>query len=135
MIVPKKGISFPEQLWRYTNENRLESKSGMWKYHDKKWSIPKDGDRARAGVIKDQQTLMVLSLPENKSEVRLNTVDQNQPLGQKWRRNKANSDGWFTLLNPGSNELLTVASAETLIISGKSTSKILYQTKVDFKSK
>ena len=121
-------LSILDQLWRYTKENRLENKSGAWMFQDKTWSIPKDGDHAHAGFIKDQESAMVLTLCENDSsgdnEVILKIVDRENPFGQKWRRSKANEDGWFTFVNPENNEFLTLQSEEKLIVLGNNKSFI-----------
>lgn len=110
-------------MWRYTKDNKLENKSGPWKHDKKSWRIPHEGDHAHAGFIKDQQSGLVLGLvaqnsANEMSEVILQNVNQDDPFGQKWRRSKANADGWFTFLNPGNNQFLSIESVDGINASG-----------------
>ena len=117
-------------MWRYTKDQKLENKSGPWKYGNKLWSIPKDGEHAKAGFIKDQETKMVLGVAganaDEDAGVDLQNPNQEDPFCQKWRRSKPNNDGWFSFLNPATNEFLTVATAEEIVVSGMCYQNLLY---------
>ena len=66
---------------------------------------------------------MILGLTTNESDeasmVHLQHVDKDRSFQQKWHRSKTNKDGWFTFVDAGKNQFLTVASANQLVVSGK----------------
>ena len=47
------------QLWKLTNDKKLENKNGKWKYSDRKWTIPDEG---KVGHIQDETSGKVLAL-------------------------------------------------------------------------
>ena len=63
---------------------------------------------------------MILGIVENEVNVRKQvTLLDCKKVKSKWQRSMANNDGWFSFLNPESNEFLTATAAEHLIIAGK----------------
>ena len=69
--------------------------------------MPPEGNE---GFIRDKSTSQVLTLeklnPNEKSKLILKNVSITSSDNQKWIRSSPDSDGWFTLKNPSSNEFL-----------------------------
>ena len=43
-------LLYLEQLWRLTNDKKLENKAGKWKYSNIKWSIRNNGTQSEISV-------------------------------------------------------------------------------------
>ena len=108
-------LYFPDQLWRFTKDKKLENKCSEWKFVNKKWRIPNAGNQP--GFIKDLESALVLGSEADDKVILEDTKDENI-FTQKWIRSKPNQDGWFTFQNSGSGNYLTSTSNEEITVSG-----------------
>ena len=96
------------QFWKFINNKTLKNKDiSFWEFGDKEWSVPPEGNE---GFVQDKRTGQVLTLeklnPNEKSKLILKNESITGSDNQKWIRSSPDSDGWFTLKNPSSNEFL-----------------------------
>ena len=96
------------QFWKFINDKTLKNKDiSFWEFGEKEWSLPPEGNE---GFIRDKSTSHVLTLEKlnstKKSKVKLKKESITSSNNQKWIRSSPDSDGWFTLKNPSSNEFL-----------------------------
>ena len=97
--------------------NNLVNKSGKWQFSSLKWSLPEENCE---GPITDNASGKILDIVNQESLVELVDIEDTSLLtnGQKWIKAKQNKDGWFMLINPSSNKVLTALTATTTSITG-----------------
>ena len=97
--------------------SNLVNKSGKWQFSSLKWSLPEENCD---GPITDNASGKILDIVDRESLVELVDIEDASLLsnGQKWIKAKQNKDGWFMLINPSSNKVLTALTATTTSISG-----------------
>ena len=107
----------PAQYWKVSKTSNLVNKSGKWQFSSLKWSLPEENCE---GPITDNASGKILDIINQESLVELVEVEDAFLLsnGQKWIKAKQNKDGWFMLINPSCNKVLTALSATTTSISG-----------------
>jgi hypothetical protein len=105
------------QYWKVSKTNNLVNKSGKWQFSSLKWSLPEENCE---GPITDNASGKVLDIVDQESLVELVEIEDASLLsnGQKWIKAKQNKDGWFMLINPSSNKVLTALTATATSISG-----------------
>ena len=122
-----KKITLLGQYWKFSKGGNLVNKSGKWQYASIKWAIPEENSEGRItdlssgkslGLIDDSAAKDSLVILEEKS-------DGEIVAGQKWLRGKVNPEGWFMLINPTSNKVMTVESKTTTTLKGFSTFGLL----------
>ena len=114
----QKYVSFsPAQYWKVSKTSNLVNKSGKWQFSSLKWSLPEENIE---GPITDNASGKILDVVNQESLVELVDIEDASLLsnGQKWIKAKQNKDGWFMLINPSSNKVLTALTATTTSISG-----------------
>ena len=114
----QKYVSFsPAQYWKVSKTCNLVNKSGKWQFSSLKWSLPEENCE---GPITDNASGKILDIVNQESLVELVVIEDASLLsnGQKWIKAKQNKDGWFMLINPSSNKVLTALTATTTSISG-----------------
>ena len=97
--------------------SNLVNKSGKWQFSSLKWSLPEENCE---GLITDNASGKILDVVDQESLVELVGIENASLLsnGQKWIKAKQNKDGWFMLINPSSNKVLTALTATTTSITG-----------------
>ena len=117
-------VLFTAQLWRLTNESKLESLySCTWEFEDKIWTIPSDDKEGYIELKDSSNPGKVMAL--NGEDVVLDDKAVNLTSSQLWIKGSENSDGYFTLKNIGTGKFLTLAfhklnGDKTTLISVKS---------------
>ena len=113
----KKCSLSPAQYWKVSKTSNLVNKSGKWQFSSLKWSLPEENCE---GPITDNASGKILDIVDQESLVDLVDIEDASLLsnGQKWIKAKQNKDGWFMLINPSSNKVLTALTATTTSISG-----------------
>ena len=115
-------FAFLEQLWQLNSQNQLENFNDIWMYSNFTWNIP---DSGKSGYITDVASNLVLTLSGRNSgtEVVLKEKGRrvNEQSKQRWKRSKANTDGWFTLKNQLFSLFLNRQSIEKVTAEGKKT--------------
>ena len=85
---------FLDQLWRFTEDNKLVNKSGDWIFSHKNWRIPNAGNHLHPGHIKDVESGLVLGIfgnnSDDQSQVNFEVVKDQTTFTQKWIRSKPN---------------------------------------------
>ena len=79
----------------------------------KSWNIPNEGQE---GVIENQKTGQVLSLPSDANRVKLS--DKTQCGHETWSRSTADVNGWFKLTNLETKKVLTAPRTTLLTNTG-----------------
>ena len=74
--------------------------TSTWDFEEETWSLPPSN--GTEGYIKEKSTGLVLTIVKSKIELKVNKSSNDQ----KWVRSSPDSDGWFTLTNPFTNETL-----------------------------
>ena len=101
----KLELFFKGCLWKYEEQNQnLTTKNGDWKYATRKWMIPNERE---TGKIEDVETKKVLGdrgFSYENDDVILQTIDGSQ--NQSWTRSKDTGNGYFTLENKLSQQIL-----------------------------
>ena len=97
---------------------KLQSKNGCWKYSDKVWNLPSEGE---VGIIEDQASGKVLNILEEINGTEVILDDKTEPIsdGQKWVRGKANAEHWYTLTNVKSGKVLTALNQASAMATAK----------------
>ena len=105
------------QYWKVSITSNLVNKSGKWQFSSLKWSLPEENCE---GLITDNASGKILDVVDQESLVELVGIENASLLsnGQKWIKAKQNKDGWFMLINPSSNKVLTALTATATSISG-----------------
>ena len=105
--------------------SNLVNKSGKWQFSSLKWSLPEENCE---GSITDNASGKILVVVDQESLVELVDIEDAFLLsnGQKWIKTKQNKDGWFKLINPSSNKVLTALTATTTSISGFYNNSYIY---------
>ena len=108
-----KNLNFSDQLWKFTNESKLENKGGIWQLNDTQWTLPPQGAE---GVIETKNSSKVLGIdnltPESGSDVLLESLDTKKSDVQKWILEQSDEQGWFTITNPKSGLILTAQKSD-----------------------
>ena len=118
-------VLFTAQLWRLTNESKLESLySSIWEFENNNWTIPSD-DKEGYVEVKDSNPGKVLAV--NWEDVVLDDKAENLASSQLWIKGPNNSDGYFWLKHKGTGKFLTlfkhkVKGEKTTLISVKGNS-------------
>jgi len=106
LMLPKTPKQNASQLWRFTNESKLESlDSSTWEFEDKIWTIPSD-DKEGYVEVKDSNPGKVLAI--NWEDVVLDDKAVNLRSSQLWIKGQNNSDGSFWLKHKGTGKYLTL---------------------------
>ena len=107
----------PAQYWKVSKTSNLVNKSGKWQFSSLKWSLPEENCE---GLITDNASGKILDVVDQESLVELVDIEDASLLsnGQTWIKAKQNKDGWFMLINPSSNKVLTALTSTTTSISG-----------------
>ena len=108
-------------MWKFTQDMKLTNKGGNWKYQNKLWSIPEEG---REGNIIDTKSAKVLGPRKRKDGQygdKISLKLRQTPLSdsQKFLIGKKDEDGWFTITNPLSGNVLTSQTISKILINGK----------------
>ena len=117
LFFSKVCLFSPAQYWKVSRTSNLVNKSGKWQFSSLKWSLPEENCE---GPITDNASGKILDIVDQESLVELVGIEDASLLsnGQKWIKAKQNKDGWFMLINPSSNKVLTALTATTTSISG-----------------
>ena len=116
-------VLFTAQLWRLTNESKLESLySSIWEFENNNWTIPSD-DKEGYVEVKDSNPGKVLAV--NWEDVVLDDKAENLASSQLWIKGPKNSDDYFWLRHKETGKFLTLAfhklnGDKTTLISVKS---------------
>jgi len=122
LMLPKTVKQNESQLWRLTNESKLESLySSIWEFENNNWTIPSD-DKEGYVEVKDSNPGKVLAV--NWEDVVLDDKAENLASSQLWIKGPNNSDGYFWLKHKGTGKFLTlfkhkVKGEKTTLISVK----------------
>ena len=106
----------PAQYWKVSRTSNLVNKSGKWQFSSLKLSLPEENFE---GPITDNASGKILHVNQESLVELVDIEDASlSSNGQKWIKAKQNKDGWFMLINPSSNKVLTALSSTTTSISG-----------------
>ena len=117
-------VLFTAQLWRLTNESKLENLySSSWEFEDKIWTIPSDDKEGYVEMKDSSNPGKVMTL--NGEDVVLDDKAVNLKSSQLWTKGPKNSDDYFWLKHKETGKFLTLAfhklnGDKTTLISVKS---------------
>ena len=94
-----------------TNKSNLWQSNDDWVIREKdEWVIVENHSNSKVLEATDYHKVMEENFDGNKTE-------------QLWKKGKANTEGFFILINNGSSKVLTAISATNLEVKGKFTYK------------
>ena len=100
-------VLFTAQLWRLTNESKLESLySSSWEFDNKTWTIPTEDKEDYIKVTQGLNSGKVLAV--SGEDVVLEDITENSKSSHLWIKGSENSDGYFSLKNKETGKYLTV---------------------------
>ena len=104
---------FSDQLWKLTNDSKLENKGGIWQFSNAQWTLPPQGTE---GVIETKNSSKVLGIdnltPKSGSVVLLESFDTKKSDVQKWFVEQSDEQGWFTITNLKTGLILTAQKSD-----------------------
>jgi hypothetical protein len=108
--------SFSDQLWLFSNENKLINKANVWK-SDEDWQMKENKDSTMFYIEKTSNKVVLGETSAGKV-VPENLFEDNP--GQLWVKGMVDNLGYFTLINSKSKTFLTAISEKDLAAKGKS---------------
>ena len=102
---------FSGQLWKL-NGTKLFNKANLWKSTDE-WNLRAEGKMVYVENTSKNKFLGTFDDVFHDETLLLNSV------GQMWKKGIATNEGYFTLLDPNSQKVLTASSSHCLEIKGK----------------
>ena len=121
------SVLFTAQLWRLSNESKLESLySSSWEFDNNTWTIPTEDKEDYIKVTEGLNSGKVLAV--DGEDVVLDDEAVKSTSSQLWIKGPKNSDGYFWLKHKGTGKFLSlfihkVKGERTTLISvkGKAT--------------
>ena len=102
---------FSGQLWKL-NGTKLFNKANLWNSTDE-WNLRAEGKMVYVENTSKNKFLGTFDDVFHDETLLLNSV------GQMWKMGIATNEGYFTLLDPDSQKVLTASSSHCLEIKGK----------------
>ena len=108
---------FSGQLWKL-NGTKLFNKANLWKSTDE-WNLRAEGKMVYVENTSKNKFLGTFDDVFHDETLLLNSV------GQMWKKGIVTNEGYFTLLDPNCQKVLTASSSHCLEIKGKYLLKYL----------